>query len=131
MVSDHYPALAVQAREFLKYEKGETIQAPLVADVFLIDVLAEMLPSPLLLLSYVNRRVNYGERITSIQELTILAYHLRHNLWIDDKTDMVMLADDIAIELDTAMTVRREGIEGPSTPEVSSLGCMGHWSGGC
>ena len=69
------------------------------------------------LLSYVNRRVNYGERVTSINELTILGYHLRQNLWIDDKTDMVMLADEIAIELDTAMTVRREGLEGPRTPD--------------
>lgn len=117
VVSDHYPALSVQARQFLKYETDETIQAPLIADVFLIDVLAEMLPSPLRLLSYINRRVNYGERVTSINELTILAYHLRRNLWIDDKTDMVMLADEIAIELDTAMTVRREGIEGPRTPD--------------
>ena len=117
VVSDHYPALAVQVRQFLKYETDETIQAPLIADVFLIDVLAEMLPSPLRLLSYINRRVNYGERVTSINELTILAYHLRRNLWIDDKTDMVMLANEIAIELDTAMTVRREGIEGPRTPD--------------
>jgi hypothetical protein len=117
VVSDHYPALAVQAREFLKYETNESIQAPLVADVFLIDVLAEMLPSPLRLLSYINRRVNYGERVMSINELTILAYHLRKNLWIDDKTDRVMLADEIAIELDTAMTVRREGIEGLRTPD--------------
>jgi hypothetical protein len=116
VVSDHYPALAVQAREFLKYETDETIQVPLIADVFLIDVLVEMLPSPLRLLSYINRRVNDGERVASINELTILAYHLRQNLWIDDKTDMVMLADEIAIELDTAMTVRREGIEGPRTP---------------
>jgi hypothetical protein len=116
VVSDHYPALTVQARQFLKYEIDETIQPPLVTDVFLIDVLAEMLPSPLRLLSYVNRRVNYGDRINSINELTILAYHLRQNLWIDDKTDMVMLGDELAVDLDTAMTVRREGIEGARTP---------------
>jgi SEC-C motif/Nuclease-related domain len=116
VISDHYPALTVQAREFLKYETDETIQPPLVADVFLIDVLAEMLPSPLRLLSYVNRRVNYSDRINSVNELTILAYHLRQNLWIDDKTDMVMLGDELAIDLDTAMTVRREGIEGATTP---------------
>ena len=34
VVSDHYPALAVQARQFLKYETDETIQAPLIVDVF-------------------------------------------------------------------------------------------------
>jgi hypothetical protein len=116
VVSDHYPALTAQAREFLKFETDEIIQPPLIADVFLIDVLAEMLPSPLRLLSYINRRVNYGQRINSTNELTILAYHLRQNLWIDDKTDMMTLGDEIAIELDTAMTVRREGLEGASTP---------------
>lgn len=116
VVSDHYPALAVQARQFLRYATDEVVQGPLVADVFLIDVLAEMLPSPLRLLSYINRRVNYGDRIASINELTILAYHLRQNLWIDEKTNMVMLADEIAIDLDTAMTVRREGIDGERTP---------------
>ena len=83
-----------------------------MADVFLVDVLAEMLPSPLRLLSYVNRRANYGQRINSFNELTILGYHLRQNLWINDKTDMVWLADEIAVDLDTAMMVRREGIGG-------------------
>jgi SEC-C motif len=117
VVSDHYPALAVQAREFLTFKTDEMIQGPLVTDVFLIDVLAEMLQSPLRLLSYLDRRVNYGQRIKSNDELTILAYHLQQNLCIDDKTDMVWLADGIVHELDTAMTVRREGIEGTRTPD--------------
>ena len=117
VVSDHYPALAVQAREFLKFKAGGAIQAPLVTDVFLIDVLAEMLPSPLRLLSYINRRVNYGDRVASINELTILAYHLRNNLWIDDKTSMVMVAEEMAIDLDTAMEVRRQGVAGQRTPK--------------
>jgi hypothetical protein len=117
VVSDHYPALTIQAGEFLKYETDETIQPPLIADVFLIDVLAEMLPSPLRLLSYINRRVNYGQRINSTNELTILAYHLKQNLWVDNKTDMMMLGEEIAIDLDTAMTVRREGLEGAGTPD--------------
>ena len=76
-----------------------------------------MLQSPLRLLSYVNRRVNYGQRINSINELTILGFHLRHNLWIDEKMDMVWLADEMATDLDTAMMVRREGIEGDRTPK--------------
>lgn len=117
VVSDHYPALTVQAREFLNYETDEKIQPPLIADVFLIDVLAEMLPSPLRLLSYVNRRVNYGQRIHTISELTVLAYQLRQNLWIDDKFDLMALADDVGIDLDTAMTVRREGLVGMRTPD--------------
>jgi Nuclease-related domain len=54
VVSDHYPALTVQAREFLNFQTDKIIQPPFVADVFLIDVLAEMLASPLRLLSYLT-----------------------------------------------------------------------------
>ena len=116
VVSDHYPALAVQARHFLEYQHDDVIQAPLVTDVFLIDVLAEMLPNPLWLLSYINRRANFDQRVMSVNELTILAFHLTRNLWVEDDLNMMILTDDLAIELDTAMTVRREGIEGNRTP---------------
>lgn len=117
VVSDHYPALGAQARQFLTFETDTVIQAPLIGDVFLIDVLAEMLPSPLRLLSYVNRRVGYGDRINTINELTILAYHLKQNLWLDDEVNLVTIADDFSISLDTAMTVRRMGIPGEHTPD--------------
>jgi hypothetical protein len=117
VVSDHYPALIVQAREFLNFQTDDTIQRPLVTDVFLIDVLAEMLASPLRFLSYLDRRVNYGRRIHSINELAILGYHLQQNLWIDTGADMALIDDNWAIDLDTAMTVRREGISGERTPK--------------
>lgn len=117
VVSDHYPALSVQAREFLKFQKSEIIMPPLVADVFLVDVLSEMLASPLYFLSYLNRRVNYGHKIQSIQELSILGYHLSNNLWVNKDTDMVMIADDYSLELDTAMMVRRTGVAGAPTPK--------------
>jgi len=117
VVSDHYPALGAQARQFLRFQTDAIIQAPLIGDVFLIDVLAEMLPSPLRLLSYVNRRVGYGDRINTINELTIVAYHLKHNLWLEDEMNLVTIADDFSISLDTAMTVRRTGIAGEHTPD--------------
>jgi hypothetical protein len=85
--------------------------------VFLIDVLTEMLASPLRFLSYLNRRVNYGHRIFSTNELAILGYHLRRNLWIDAGIDMVTIADEWTLDLDMAMTVRREGLDGEQTPK--------------
>ena len=117
MVSDHYPALTVQVREYLNFHTDEVIQLPLVADVFLIDVLTEMLASPLRFLSYLNRRVNYGHRIFSTNELAILGYHLRRNLWIDAGIDTVTIADEWTLDLDMAMTVRREGLDGEQTPK--------------
>jgi SEC-C motif/Nuclease-related domain len=116
-VSDHYPVLTVQARHFLKYEEDAVIRAPLAADIFLIDVLAEMLASPLRLLSYIDRRVGYAERIHGTNELAILGYHLSQNLWFDDENSIAMVADELSLDLDTAMTVRREGIPGTATPK--------------
>ncbi|MGJ4922659.1 SEC-C metal-binding domain-containing protein [Bradyrhizobium oligotrophicum] len=116
-VSDHYPVLTVQARSFLNYEQDNIIQAPLVADVFLIDVLTEMLASPLRFLSYINRRTRYAERVHGTNELAILGYHLSQNLWFDDRTNLAMIADECSMQLDTAMTVRREGVPGSATPD--------------
>jgi hypothetical protein len=56
IVSDHYPALSFQSRQFLRFEASETIPPPFVLDVFTLDVMTEMLRSPLHFLSYVNRR---------------------------------------------------------------------------
>jgi hypothetical protein len=116
-VSDHYPVLTVQARQFLKYETDAVIHPPLVADLFLIDVMVEMLASPLRLLSYIDRRVGYADRVHGTNELAILGYHLSQNLWFEDEAGIAMVADDCSLDLDTAMTVRREGIPGTATPK--------------
>lgn len=117
VVSDHYPALTVQARQFLVQEVGGAIRPAFVADVFLVDVLAEMLASPLSFLSYLDRRVGYGDRIFASNELSILGHHLRRNLWIGSGTDVLAIGDEGSIDLDAAMTVRREGLAGSRTPE--------------
>lgn len=117
VVSDHYPALSFQARQFLKTRDVERVRAALVCDVFLIDVLTEFLETPLQLLSYIARRARYDDGLLAAQELTILAYHLKHNLWIDDRTSMLQLAEDFTAGVDVAMTVRRRGIPGDATPE--------------
>ncbi len=117
VVSDHYPALTIQSRQFLKYQQTPTIQPPFIMDVFTLDVMAEMLQSPLRFLSYVNRRVNYSERVMADQELTILGHHLKQSLWVDDEYTMLYLTEGLAYDLDIAMVVRREGVEGPDTPK--------------
>ena len=117
VVSDHYPALTPQARQFLVQDPIGPIQPAFVSDVFLIDVMAEMLASPLHFLSYLDRRVNYRDRIFVTNELSILGHHLRHNLWIESGFDMIMIGDDESLDLDVAMTVRREGWPGRRTPE--------------
>lgn len=116
VVSDHYPALGFQARQFLSFSTTEIITAPLVMDVFLADVLAEMLASPLHFLSYIRRRIQYGDRIFVSHELTALSYHLKQNMWIDEDSSMMHVGDDVCADLDVAMLVRREGLPGAATP---------------
>lgn len=117
VISDHYPALSFQARQFLKYEKTSNIMLPFVMDIFLLDVMTEMLQSPLYFLSYINRRTQYLEKILATKELIILSYHLKKNLWINKKFDLINLDDDICMDLDVAMMVRRLGISGEATPD--------------
>lgn len=116
VVSDHYPALSFQARQFLKYETTNSIQPPIILDVFALDAISEMLSSPLYFLSYINRRANYNDRLLASHELTILSYHLKQNLWLSGEYDMVHLCDDISADLDVAMAVRRDGVNGKRTP---------------
>ena len=115
-VSDHYPALSFQARQFLQTETMEGVLAPLVMDVFAVDAMTEMLQSPLQFLSYVNRRVNYADQLMASQELTILGYHLTSNLWVQPDVDIMHLEDDFSAGLDIAMAVRRAGMQGADTP---------------
>jgi hypothetical protein len=117
LIADHYPALSFQARQFLKYQPTATISPPFVMDVFALDAITEFLSSPLHLLSYIDRRTGYTEKLMASHELTILSYHLKRNLWLNDEHDLVLLEDDISTDLDLAMLVRRDGVCGKGTPD--------------
>ena len=117
IVADHYPALSFQAHQFLNYRSNKRILPPLVMDVFAIDAITEMLTSPLRLISYFNLRAQFGEKLVMLHEHISLSYHLGRNLWVDKNVDLMMFEDDVAMHLDVAMTVRREGIPGAATPD--------------
>lgn len=116
LMSEHYPALAFQASQFLKFQTTAVIRPPFVMDVFLLDTLTEMLTTPLRLLSYVKLRVSVSDKLMTGHELTVLGYHLKQNLWLDEEYDSVILEDSIAQDLDTAMLVRRDNQPGDDTP---------------
>ncbi len=117
VVSDNYPALAFQAHQFLTVPKTDAIRPPFVMDIFTLDVITEMLESPLYLLSYVDKRAGYADRIIASHELVLLSQHLKRNLWFEDKYDMILLEEDsIVVDLDVAMYVRRDNVPGKRTP---------------
>lgn len=117
VLSEAYPALAFQARQFLQSRSNEAVRPPIVADVFALDALTEMLESPLWLVDYIRRRSGYSEKLHVPDELTALSFHLKQNLWLESEYDVVQLTDDISCDLDAAMTVRRDGLPGKRTPE--------------
>lgn len=117
VVSDHYPALSFQARQFLKKSPLDRVQDVLVMDVFAIDAITEMLQSPLQFLSYLSLRANYSDQIMASHELTILGFHLKNNLWVQPDINLLQIGDDFSVGLDLAMTVRRTGIKGKDTPD--------------
>ena len=117
VVADHYPALAFQARQFLRTQVDNVICAPLIADVFALDAMTEMLRQPLLLLSYLDLRQRHGSKILSTNELSLLSTHLKDNLWVNSRFDMVSFDESVGVHLDLAMVVRREGLPGSRTPD--------------
>jgi hypothetical protein len=52
-----------------------------------------------------------------VHELSLLSAHLKCNLRIDGKYDIVSFDEALSVHLDLAMAVRREGIPGARTPE--------------
>ena len=117
VVAEDYPALASQVRHYLQSNSTLQIAAPIVIDVFALDAITEFLASPLRLLSYLKLRAHFGDRFWAGHEFTLLSYHLRCNLWLDENVDLQRLEDDISVPMEAAMTVRREGIPGADTPE--------------
>ena len=115
-VSDHFPALAAQARQFLNIKSTKKVRPPLVADIFFLDVLTEILDKPLNLLNYITLYSNFTNKILANHQLTILGYHLKHNLWLEDRYDMIDLGDDFTSTIDMAMLSRRLGYPGEKTP---------------
>lgn len=117
IISEHYPSLSFQVRQYLETTVTDIIYPPFVMDVFLLDVLTEFLDTPLYYLSYIDRRSKYNMRVFSSHELTVFSLHLKQNLWIEDECDMFMLDDNICADLDIAMLSRRRGIAGKQTPD--------------
>ncbi|MDC5220775.1 SEC-C metal-binding domain-containing protein [Acinetobacter baumannii] len=117
IISDYYPALAAQTREFLNIRTSQTIKHPYVMDVFLLDLITEMLDSPLFFLDYLEKRCDFGLALLANHELTILSTYIKQNLYFQDNPDMIMLEDSLSGELELSMLARREGMNVLRTPD--------------
>ena len=117
VISEHFPALSVQVGQFLTTNSIEGFENPLCVDLFTLDVLSELVPSPIRVLAYLDRRSLYYGRIMTTNELAVLGYFLKVNLWLESENDFLNLDDSLASDIDSAMIVRREGLPGKDTPQ--------------
>lgn len=116
-ISDHYPSLSVQVREMLSCNTTNVIHEPFIMDIFLLDVISEILSTPLYFIDYLHKRAATFKTIHAQNELVVLGYHLSSNLMPNTKFDSMFLHDDIASNLDVAMLVRRRNYPGEKIPE--------------
>ena len=117
VLADHYPALTAQARTFLETDNDPNTAWPIVCDLFLIDIITEILPSPLYFIDYVIWRVQFGDRAHATTDIATFGFYLKSNTRIDWEFQRVLILETMALEVDVAMKVRREGLQGECTPE--------------
>src|SRR3546814_18050549 len=94
---------------FLKRREVPDVLPALFTDIFALDAMAEMLDRPLYFLNYLELRARFGDKLLFSHEMTLLSYHLKYNLWVEDQYDSMMLEDDFAADLEIAMLARRAG----------------------
>src|SRR3546814_6309846 len=85
IVADNYPALAMQVDQFLKRREVPDVLPALFTDIFALDAMAEMLDRPLYFLNYLELRARFGDKLLFSHEMTLLSYHLKYNLWLEDQ----------------------------------------------
>lgn len=114
VVSDPYPSLAIQSSEYLESVSipdsiSNKMTEQVITDIFFIDVLAEMLTSPLLLIDYLDKRCNYGRNLLSQSEINVLSVYLSDGFaQLDEMQNGTVYVDgDCSSEIDAAMTARR------------------------
>lgn len=117
VVSDHYPSLSTQVREMLSYKTTDIIREPFIMDIFLLDVLSEIIPYPLYFIDYIKKRASTFKVMYAQNELVVFGYYLKMNISPQSDFTMMTLLDDIASDLDAAMVVRRKGYKGEDTPK--------------
>ncbi|MDC5808831.1 SEC-C metal-binding domain-containing protein [Vibrio europaeus] len=117
LTSECYPALTMQCKLYLEFHRDTSLNPPFVMDVFLLDVLTEFLDSPLLLLSYIDRRTEYIDRVHASNELIPFSAHLQSNLWLESDNSVVYFDESVSGDLDAAFMNRRLGKLGNKTPK--------------
>ena len=90
--------------------------APVIWDLGVLDCVAQMLPSPIELLFYLQCRAQVFDTIGSDSEYNFLGFHIGHKLVRPTEADFVMLERDFAQPIDDFMIAMDVGID-PERPK--------------
>jgi len=112
VLSDHYPALQMQTQEFLKRKVESKLEHPFVCDLFFIDVLTEMLSSPLRIISYIIQRAHIDQETWMPNEFVSFGYHLRRGFRYNVSFEEMRVDEIRNGKLYTSMFARRNNFPG-------------------
>ena len=115
IVSDQYPSLSTQYLTYLSAgNKKQPKQMPeqIVSDIFFIDIVTELLKTPLLLIDFISKRSQFGHRLISYAEINSLGVYLACGYCGENPTVDYYLGSDLGLEIDAAMVSRRTPLMG-------------------
>jgi len=116
ITSEHYPALSMQSSVLLQQAAEPQVYPAIVTDIFTLDIIVEMLDTPLYFTDYLAKRAKVGNRLHVSHELVALGWYIKNNIYIKENS-MYVLADDVMVDLDLAVLVRRQGLPGKALPD--------------
>lgn len=117
VVSDHYPSLAHQIHAYL--ERPSEDPYPLAVSTFDLELLSHYLSDPLEFLYYVRQRTRLAEYFRADEEMSLLAFHLKHKLYATPGADLIAVTHDMGQLIDANYPVVRG--QHPETPAAKRL----------
>lgn len=104
------PSLPSLIKDFLERQELRNTRFPYILDIFLLDMMAEMLESPLFFMDFLNQRTDC-QKYMSENEIEVLGYYLTTGFPEYKDCTQIMLHADFASSLDLAFLTRRVGKE--------------------
>lgn len=105
------PSLSLLIKDFLEKQESRNTRFPYILDIFLLDMMAEMLESPLFFMDFLNQRTYNHQKYMSENEIEVLGFYLATGFPEYKDYNQVVIGADLAAELDLAFSTRRVGKE--------------------
>ena len=106
VLSDHFPSLTYLTNHLIvRHAK----YSPVVCDIFLFDVLAQLLPHPVDVLYYLQQRSRFFDRIIADSEFDLLGYHMAQKLYVPDDCDFMSIDKSFGGDINDYFAAREMG----------------------